>query len=146
LLGYGLFRLLRARRREEPEVPVLVTGGAGLVPARATGQARLAGRDEEDLWEAARDLARETLTALRPVHRGGAGTPTAAVELPQVAVAGGWWRRWVLRNRVRRLWQVAANSNPRHLSPREYAQVAAIAGQVKAAQAGGVLKWDESRA
>jgi hypothetical protein len=96
---YLLHRVMKSRYASETGLPRLATSlGAqvptvGLVPQRLEEQ-RSAGR----LHEPGRHLARAMFLAV-----GCTPSPTP----PRVTIAGGWWHRWSVGARFRRIWLLA---------------------------------------
>jgi hypothetical protein len=111
-LLYGIYRLgLRHRFRHPGEAPLLATAvgqtlpAAPLVDQRAYLLLRLGNLNEPAAALAARWLARQGLTA-----------EDGPAE-PPVEVAGGWWRRLVMRRRLGRLWRLAQGRSSERLGP-----------------------------
>jgi hypothetical protein len=94
-LLYAAYRFLgKARRRADAEAPPLAGAVADLAPSGTMQeQRRQAMLRANNLYEAARDLAREALAAC-PAE-------------PTVVVHGNWGRRRAMQARVRWLWRLA---------------------------------------
>jgi len=122
-------RLLVARHRPEPRLP-LVAQKAALALAAPPVQAlrREALLKAGNLWETARELARECFEVYGMPGLGSAEPPAFAVE-------GGWWQRWRLSRLVRRLWDLAYGPDASRISPRQIRRV-----QEDLAQLGLVLE------
>jgi hypothetical protein len=139
LLLYGASRLMRARYRHEPAVPLVAAGPLAL----ADGDLPVMTQRYRDvvcggnLWEAARALARSSFDAPAAVM------PGHAAKAPPVAVAGGWRQRRTLGRQVRRLWELAYGQRPVPIAPAQFARVAAVVQTVRAALADGTLRFQE---
>jgi hypothetical protein len=131
---YSVVRLGAFRHRPESAGPLLTDLLARQAPAGVV----LAQRQEEqlrdgNLWEAARDLARQLFA--------GAGVMPDAGPLPPVIdVSGGWWQRWRTRLRWRQLWRLARSPRPVRVSPRGFARLAGRVRALRAALAGGTVR------
>jgi hypothetical protein len=135
LLLYGAWRVaVRGRVRTEPAVPLLGHAVAGNLPAAPVHEQRhRALLQEGNLWEAAREAARQWFAA--------AGlAPAGTGPRPDVAVRGGWWRRWRLRRQVGRLWRLAGGSAPVRVSRRGFRRLVARLRQLRAEVDGGGLR------
>jgi hypothetical protein len=112
LLIYGCYRLgIAGRHRPDVTVPPLPRA----MPNRQAGGSLIELRHDsvleaQNIWEAGRQLARDAFEA------GGVAAPIPYRE-PSVKVKGGWWRRFQMRRRVRRLWRLAFLNRPMFLSP-----------------------------
>ena len=97
---YGCWKVgWKARHGAELQGPLLASALYRLAPAGTVAeQRRKALIHADNLWEPARDLARQFLT--------GAGV-SAGTAAPRVEVRGGWLRRWTMAGRVKRLWRLA---------------------------------------
>jgi hypothetical protein len=130
---YGCYMIgWKARRRSDLEGPLLSAALYRLAPAETVGEQRR--RDlirGDNLWEPARDLARQCLAA--------SGLPATA-DSPRVVVQGGWMRRWTMTSQVRRLWQLAYGP-PRRVSLKRWRRLLREAEQVKTAVASGVVRF-----
>jgi hypothetical protein len=130
---YGFVRLGTFRRRADAaKGPTL----AELVLAQAPAGTVLAQRQQEllrdgNLWEAARDLARQLLAS--------AGLSSDA-DAPAVEVVGPWWRRWRTRLRWRRLWRLARSSRPVRVSPRRFVRLTDDVRALRAGLADGTVR------
>jgi hypothetical protein len=133
LVGFAGFRLLtRGRHRAEPAVLPLARAAALHVPTapllEQRHQALLRGGN---VWEAARGVARQWFAA--------AGAP-AGEAVPHVVVEGGWWERWVMRRRVRRLWRLAYGPRPVRVSLRALRRLVGELEELSVALANGSLR------
>jgi hypothetical protein len=133
LVGFTGLRLrTRGRHRAEAAVLPLVRAAALHVPTapllEQRHQALLRGGN---VWEAARGLARQWFAAA-----GAAGGPAP----PRVAVEGGWWERWVMRRRVRRLWRLAYGARPVRVSLRALRRLVGELEELSVALANGSLR------
>jgi hypothetical protein len=135
LVGFVGFRLLtRGRHRAEPAVLPLVSAVAQHVPtAPLLEQRHRALLRGGNVWEAARGVARQWFAA--------AGAP-AGEAAPRVVVEGGWWERWVMRRRVRRLWRLAYGPRPVRVSLRALRRLFGELEELSVAQANGALRFE----
>jgi hypothetical protein len=103
---YAVYRVgVKARHKHDPNLPLLGAAvGTHLPKALALEQRERTLHRSGNLWEVARELARQWFVAAgaEPVAAGASG--------PHVKVSGGWWRRWRVGRRVRRLWRLAYGS------------------------------------
>jgi hypothetical protein len=101
----------RGRHRLDPAVPLLAREVARHLPAAPLlEQRRRAVLKAGNAWETARHLARQCFEA--------AGVPlSGALPRVRVTVAGGWWQRWRLVRRFRRLWRMACGDRPVRVPP-----------------------------
>jgi hypothetical protein len=136
LVLYGLRRLRLARHRYEVTVPLVATGVAQTVPTEPlVAQRHRNMLMEDNLWEAARDLARECFAAY--AERAAVLPP----PWPQIIVRGRWLGRGELHKRVRKLWELAYGSEPRPFTQVQFHQLVAAVDEVKAALASGHLSF-----
>ncbi len=135
LAGFVGFRLLtRGRHRAEPAVLPLARAVAQHVPtAPLLEQRHRALLRGGNVWEAARGVARQWFAA--------AGAPAGAA-VPRVVVEGGWWERWLMRRRVRRLWRLAYGPRPVRVSLRALRRLFGELEELSVAQANGVLRLE----
>jgi hypothetical protein len=130
----GYWVMTRGRHRGEPTVLPLARAVAQHAPTapllEQRHQALLRGGN---VWEAARGLARQWFAS--------AG---AAVEAgpPRVVSEGGWWERWVLRRRVRRLWRLAYDPRPVRVSLRALRRLFGELEDMSVALANGSLRLE----
>jgi hypothetical protein len=133
---FGLARLSQSRYRPE-KIPLPAGSDLGRMPAAASlfEQRRQAMLRERNLWESARALAQQGLeSALGPQLR--ANSPPsmdAALPLELGERGGSWWRRWRLRRRFNRLWQLAYGAEPVRVSPRQLRRLHREIEQMKTA-------------
>jgi hypothetical protein len=110
LLLYGCYRVgVKGRHRIDYSVPLL----SRALQKQATAQPLMGQRQEAllqsgNLWETARELARQCFAS--------AVAPSAAP--PRVVAVGGWWNRRRARARVRRLWRLAHSGRPERVRSR----------------------------
>ncbi len=128
---YGCYKIgWKARRRTDLEGPLLATALHRLAPAGTVADQRR--RDlvrGDNLWEPARDLARDSLTAFG----------SSAAASPRIAVPGGWlWRR-TMAGRARRLWRLAYGP-PTHVSLKEWQRLVHEVQELKTAVASGAVR------
>jgi hypothetical protein len=138
LILYGLRRFWRARHWVELKVPLVAPEVGRTVPTDHLVVQRH--RDmlrAGNLWEAARDLARQCFAAY--AGRSVAHPPPR----PEFRVKGGWWRRRALAQQAQRLWELAYESPARPVSRAQFSRLAAEVDQVKAALASGDLSFQE---
>lgn len=135
LVFYVGYRLLtRGRHRAEPGVLPLARAVAQHVPtAPLLEQRHRALVRGGNVWEAARGVARQWFAA--------AGAPAGEAE-PRVVVEGGWWERWVMRRRVRRLWRLAYGPRPVRVSLRALRRLFGELEELSVAQANGALRLE----
>lgn len=110
LLLYGCYRIgVKGRYRPDLTVPLLARAVQLQAPQQPLmGQRQEAQLQSGNLWETAREMARQCFAPVAP-------TEAAA---PRVEVAGGWWQRRKTRARVRRLWRLAHSETPVRVPPR----------------------------
>jgi hypothetical protein len=137
-LVYGLLRLVRGRHHPQHGVPLL----AGETILASTALPVMAQRDrdvvrEGNLWEAARSLARSCFDRVGDPWHG------HAAHVPPRVVAAGWRKRLRRARQVRQLWELAYGARPLPVTPRRYAQVAALVQEVQAALADGSLRFED---
>jgi hypothetical protein len=130
---YGCYKIgWKARHRTDLQGPLLSVALYRLAPADTVVEQRR--RDlirGDNLWEPARDLARQCLAA--------SGLPAAAVP-PRVVAQGGWLRRWTMTGRVRRLWRLAYGP-PTRISLSQWQRLLREAQQVMTALASGAVRF-----
>jgi hypothetical protein len=127
LVFWGLRRLFQARHQLEIQAPLLARKVAlALAAPSVTVQRRSYLRRSDNVWEAARELARACFE-IEAVPGIGTAHP------PAFEVQGNWHQRWRLGRLVRRLWDLAYGPAPVPVSLRQLAQVQAQAEQVRAA-------------
>lgn len=116
LAGYGIRRLIAARRRIWKGVPRFAVAleryrsRGGLLEQRvksalSTGQ----------YYEAARDHAR---TMFAELHL----TPVVEGPPPRVQIDAGWWSRGQIERDLNEIWRIAFGDDPRPISAKEWAQ------------------------
>lgn len=145
MICYGFLRLGQARHRTEPGAPLLATALVRAVPVGAAlEQRQQALLHAGNVWEAARAVARQRFEAALGPRGTEAALAWASATLvpPPLAVRGSWWRRWVARRRVERLWRLAFGDTPVRVTPRQLARVRAEMDQIQAALANGSLRID----
>ena len=129
---YGCYKIgWKARRRTDLQGPLLASALYQLAPVDTVVEQRR--RDlirGGNLWEAARDMARQCLAA--------SGLPSAVP--PRVVVQGGWLRRWTMAGRVRRLWRLAYGP-PARVSLREWQRLLREVQNLKTALASGAVRF-----
>jgi hypothetical protein len=135
LVGYAGYRLMtRGRHRADPAVLPLARAVAQHVPAapllEQRHQALLSGGN---VWEAARGVARQWFASA-----GAPGGPTP----PRVTAEGGWWERWLMRRRVRRLWRLAYDPRPVRVSLRALRRLFGELEELSVALANGSLRLE----
>jgi hypothetical protein len=132
LAGYWV--MTRGRHRAEPSVLPLARAVALHVPTapllEQRHQALLRGGN---VWEAARGLARQWFAS--------AGA-SAGQTPPRVVAEGSWWERWLLRRRVRRLWQLAYDPRPVRVSLRALRRLFGELEDMSVALANGSLRLE----
>jgi hypothetical protein len=130
---YGCYRIgWKSRHRSDLQGPLLALTLHRLAPADtvATQRRRDLIRDD-NLWEPARDMARQSLAA--------SGSPAASAP-PRIVVQGGWLRRWSMTARVRRLWRLAYGS-PTRVSLNQWRRLLREVQQLKTALASGAVRF-----
>jgi hypothetical protein len=133
LLFVGLRRLLQGRYRLEAGAPLLAREATLALEAPAVFvQRRRQLVRSDNVWEAARDLARACFEA---------PAVTATARPPVFVVRSGNWRqRWRLGRMVRRLWELAYGPVPFPVSLRRLGRIQAEAAEVQAALEAGVVE------
>lgn len=125
---YGCYRIgWKSRHRSDLQGPLLALTLYRLAPADTVAAQRR--RDlirGDNLWEPARDMARQFMPA-SPVT-------------PRIMVQGGWLRRWTMTARVRRLWRLAYGA-PTRVSLNQWRRLLREAQQVKTALANGAVRF-----
>jgi hypothetical protein len=135
LLLWGLRRLFLARHFLEVRLPLVARKAALALAAPGVAVQRREGLLRGgNLWEAARDLARECFEAHAVP---GAGSPRP----PAFVVRGGWGQRRRLARLLRRLWDVAYGPVPRPVAPPELARLRDDAGRMRTALGEGLLTF-----
>jgi hypothetical protein len=130
LLFWGLRRQFVGRHAYEPRLPLLARKVALAAEAPAVVvQRRAALLGGGNLWEAARDLARECF----------AGRAAPGGEPPAFAVAGGWRQRRRLGGLLCDLWRLAHDPTPVPVSARQLERVRRQAEELHAALDGGLV-------
>ena len=121
---YGCWKVgWKARHGADSPGPLLASALYRLAPTGTVAeQRRKALIHADNLWEPARDLARQLL----------AGAGVSAGSAPRVEVRGGWLRRWTMAGRVQRLWRLAYGA-PARLSLSDWRR---LLRDVKRLQAG----------
>lgn len=131
---YGLYRISSGRFRPESGVLLLPTALARQQADRdVLEQRRRALLANGNLWEAARGLAR---TCFDPPPDG---------REPVFRVEGGWWRRWTLGSRARRLWRLAYG-RPVRVTQAEFRDLPRLIEEVRTARTAGTLRLEFSDA
>jgi hypothetical protein len=138
LVILGLRRLLQGRHHLEPRLPLVArkVALALAVPPLVT-QRRDALVRSGNLWETARDLARECFEAHDVPGRGDRWPPP-------FKVATGWWQGRQLARLIGQLWDLAYGPAPSPVSPRRLAQVHADAEQLSAALEAGAVVFNRT--
>jgi hypothetical protein len=137
LILYGFRRLRRARHRPELTVPLVAAGVAQSVsPDPLVVQRHKNMLQDDNLWEAARDLARQCFAGY--VERFG----THAPRKPQVVFKGKRGRA-ALESLVSKLWDLAYGGPSRPITQVQFHALVAETDEVKAALAAGVLTLRE---
>lgn len=138
LLGlYGLRRIMRGRH--QAEVGVYLTAGA--VARDVSAETLIAQRhhgliDQQNLWETARELARECFALY--TARAAAHPP----RMPRAVIREGV-RQGALTRQVRDLWRLAHGGEARRISAAQLNRTAADARAVREALASGALVLQE---
>jgi hypothetical protein len=139
----ALYRLAKASYRREASVPLL----ANLVAQHAQAGPVEAERrqimvQEGNLWEAARDLARQGFEDLGY----GLNPEGLSPALPQILVvqSKGSVKGWPLRLAALRLWKLAYGNQPWRISRKEFQRLAAQMKEVQSAVTSGLLQIDSS--
>jgi hypothetical protein len=133
----GLYAFVRMGTfRHRPETAGLTL--AELVRNQAPAGAVMAQRQEEllrdgNLWEAARDLARNLFVSTGI-------SPDAGPVPPAIEVRGSWWRRWWVRLRWRQLWRLARSARPVRVSPQGFARLANRVGTLRSYLVDGTVR------
>jgi hypothetical protein len=139
LLLYGSYLVTaRARHRREPTLPALAQAVAE--HARSHSQPVLAQRHQAlvrggNLWEAARELARQCFAS-----PGLARGHTDPGRPPRVQVRGGWWQRRLRHRQVLELWRLAHGTRPVRIRPAAFRRLAREAEELRAALADGSVR------
>jgi hypothetical protein len=138
LLGlvYVAYRLgIKSRHRLEPGLPRLESALYQHAPEGAVLEQRQeALLASGNLWEAARDMARQSLAAVGYLELEPAGGP------PRVEASGGWWARRRLASSVKRLWLLAVSQEPVPVSPADCRRLAQDADNLNDAASHGAVR------
>jgi hypothetical protein len=142
LLVVLFYRLMRAGYHIETHVPLVAQGAGQVAPAIAVmEQRRQALLQAGNLWEPARDVAREWFADL------GYSSPAAATpnerNRPSIRINAGWWRRRQLRAEVNRLWRLAFQPEPQRLSRRDFERLLSELHDLRAAVQAGVVQLQQ---
>ncbi len=109
---YLLYRLIASRAPIETALPRLARSLEKQVPTVRLVRQRLNEQlDEGQLHEPARHLARSMFLA---------SGCTSGPQPPTVRIAGGWWQRWRVGAKLRRLWKLAFGTRPVPVSRRQW--------------------------
>jgi hypothetical protein len=131
---YAFVRLGMFRHRPEAAGPALAILLELQAPAGAVIEQRHhALLREGNVWEAAREVARQLCAAA-------GASPGAGPRPPALEVRGPWWRRRRVRRLWARLWRLARSDRPMRVSPGEFARLAARAEALRAALADGAVR------
>jgi len=138
-LLFGLVLLVRRRYRPEPGLPTLPRVVGQQTPRGTPLEERQRALLRADnLWEAARGVARAAFAAALPEPQPGAGRRPPRV----VVVGGGWWHRWRTRRRVAALWRLAYGPRPRRLRLSGWRPLLRDADGLRAGLADGTIRLE----
>jgi hypothetical protein len=145
LMLYGFYRLIRAGYHVDTQAPLVAqgVGRGGPAPVLMEQRHRSLIRDG-NLWEAARDVARQWF-ADRGYHPLPGSSGLARLARPRIRINAGWWRRQRLRAQVNRLWRLAFNPQPQRVSRREFARLRGEVQDLHAAAQTGMLQFPGPR-
>jgi hypothetical protein len=135
ILGiYAFLRLGAFRHRHDATGPLL----ADLLEKQAPAGSVLAERQvallrDGNLWEAARDLARQLFLSV-------GASPDASRTAPIIEVRGSWWRRWWMGWRWQSLWRRARSARPVRVSPHHFTRLVKKVRELRAALADGSVR------
>jgi hypothetical protein len=139
LLLFGFYRLIRAGYHVDTQVPLVAQSVAQRGPAVAImEQRRQSLLQDGNLWEAARDVARQWFGEM-----GYEAWNNSAP--PRFHVTAGWWRRLRWQGQVRRLWQLASDPTPRLVPKWEFARLLAQVQDLRTAARDGTLQLQGPR-
>ena len=139
LVGYGFLYLARRNYAIDPHAPLAVANmGPALGTAALVDERHLTMLREGKLWEAARDLARDSFWTLG--HATSFVPKAARPEPPRILIEGTRRQRRRLREVALRLWAIAYDNRPRRLSPREFRQLVGQIDELKQASREGNLR------
>jgi hypothetical protein len=129
--GYAFVKLgiFRHRFATSPSLATLLAKQPKPLPALRQRQQALL--QSGNLWEAARDLARQFFVS--------AGISLTGA--PEVEIRGGWWKRWRTRTRILRLWRLAVEARPQRVSRSRFERLVAQLRELQAALADGRVRW-----
>jgi len=130
---YGCWKVgWKARHGADSQGPLLASALYRLAPTGTVAeQRRKALIHADNLWEPARNLARQFLT--------GAGVSGGAAA-PRVEVRGGWLRRWTMAGRVKRLWRLAYGA-PARLSLSDWRRLLRDVKRLQAGLGDGTVRF-----
>jgi hypothetical protein len=139
---YGCWKIgWKARYRSDLQGPLLATTLHRLAPVGSVAeQRRQALVVGDNLWEEARDLARQCLT----LGHGLETLPqqaTAGHTPPRVAADGGWLRRWTMAGRAMRMWRLAYGP-PVRVTRAEWPRLVREAQELRTALADGTVRFE----
>ncbi|HVS37063.1 MAG TPA: hypothetical protein VMS17_15995 [Gemmataceae bacterium] len=130
---YGCWKVgWKARYRTDLQGPLLAMALYRVAPTETVAeQRRLAQIRGDNVWEQARDTARQWLEQTGAT---GGSTP------PSVVIRGGWLQRWRLAGRVRRMWRLAFGP-PVRVRLSQLPRLAREAKELQAAFADGTIQF-----
>jgi hypothetical protein len=139
LMGFVFYRLMRSGYHLDTQVPLLPQGVGQARPAAAiVDQRRQSLLQDGNLWEAARDVARQWFADLG-YQPAAAATPDQLARL-SVRIHAGWWQRRRLREQVSRLWRLAFHPEPRRVSRRDFDRLLSEVHDLRTAAEEGVVQ------
>ena len=145
LLAYGGVRIAQSSHSIDPQAPLAVLNAGSALPSPGLiDQRHQTMLSEGKLWEAVREIARQTLGALRggddvAVESKASRADSHAVA-PQFIVVGSASRRRYLTNVAVHLWTLAYTEKPRPLSLAEFRRVVTESNELARASREGTLQ------
>jgi hypothetical protein len=148
LIIYGGYRLVRAGYQPETHAPLFTQAVARSAPAVGIlDQRQQHMLDDDNLWEPARDLARQCFATMgfdpepaskRISRSRSAGASDRPIK-PQFTFAGSWWLRRKRQAALQRLWRLAYGSRPLPVSQRQFSQLMVQADDLRSAAHAGLV-------
>jgi hypothetical protein len=140
LLLYVFYRLIRGGYHIDTQAPLLASGAGPI--STVVEQRRQSLIRDGNLWEAARDVARQWFAdaGYEPMESSSPKRP----RRPQVQINARWWQRQRLRNHVSRLWRLAFSPRPQRVSKRDFDRLLSEIHDLEAAMRDGMVQIQQS--
>jgi hypothetical protein len=142
LLAFLFYRLMRSGHHVDTQAPLLAQGVGQVGPTGAlVVQRRQSLLQEGNLWEAAREVARQWF-ADAGYDPAPAATPDRLPRL-SIRIDAGWWERRRLRGQVARLWRLAFQPKPQRVSRRDFERLLNQVHDLRTAAQQGVVQFQQ---